>query len=807
MTFNLVQYILLHHIRYNIDAVEKQTLQQALDNLQNNIQIKNRSHLVERLESITRRSLLKFTDNANTSSLFISSDMFYLEILLDPLSGKVNDVKVHHECSSNSESDIHLVEVLRKADFIDFTQHLEGFQSIYQLNAESKIKSKAFISIQALESDISNIYNFESLSNAPSEALVLKSLTGMVTKRKGGHAMKLLYFVRPTELLNFEKKRLDPLNNALQAAAIAKKNLGNSVTINLEAAAPSNKLQIAPLLIKNGKPDGGFSYSQINQNNSLLLPAVFVLRLNQGMPTSSAIVDEIKKITNNLGVYSEETVVFKTENGGEPKVTSLLNLIINQESESTYENGQKGLFVTLADQSHCYFISDNNEATGTVVKTIQFTEPSHVTQIIKLLRQQSLFNAIIASCVRKQSSRQDLDSFMIEVNVVSQQLIQIFVQHPFKEKIFTVEFDLRDIMHLSCKICESDKQFDAKLENYISRVFQKTFSVPMVLRSLIKCWDTEAQDYQRVEKRLNNSEIFGSTSESKSDTKDSKEDCKRSERNDTTGDNFVSSRQDPSDVYDICGINKNEIFLKANDPKIDFFDQRVNKSSRVLGFDMDDVADDMMSKRSSATEDLLMETSLSPASNLSSESLAKKSSVFASKAGTPTQKLLDVFDFNDPSPPPASTTIVPMQSPAGEARKIPTPRASPSSTGLDKRPRDIDILALKNQIGSGDGSMIGHCSVSITPVTATSEFVYEKPKSEKKKKRKREEGEGAPSLTKKKSGDSLGSSPSKKSSSQLLGKPSASFKPKKSPVGVDSIDDLSFLNYGVDQQQVRSQFI
>lgn len=85
--------------RYNIDAVEKQTLQQALDNLQNNIQIKNRTHFVERLESITRRALLKFTDNANTNSLFISSDMFYLEISLDPQSGKVNDVKVRIEGS------------------------------------------------------------------------------------------------------------------------------------------------------------------------------------------------------------------------------------------------------------------------------------------------------------------------------------------------------------------------------------------------------------------------------------------------------------------------------------------------------------------------------------------------------------------------------------------------------------------------------------------------------------------------------------------------------------------------------------
>lgn len=83
------------YFRYSIDAIEKQTLQSALDNLQNNITIRNRSQLVERLEMITRRQLsLKFMENVNTNSIFISSDMFYLEILLDQ-SGAVNDVKVN----------------------------------------------------------------------------------------------------------------------------------------------------------------------------------------------------------------------------------------------------------------------------------------------------------------------------------------------------------------------------------------------------------------------------------------------------------------------------------------------------------------------------------------------------------------------------------------------------------------------------------------------------------------------------------------------------------------------------------------
>lgn len=80
--------------RYNIDAIEKQTLQTALDNLQNNITIKTRTQLVERLEMLSRQLSLKFTENIKTNSLFISSDMFYLEILLDLQGGNVNDVKV-----------------------------------------------------------------------------------------------------------------------------------------------------------------------------------------------------------------------------------------------------------------------------------------------------------------------------------------------------------------------------------------------------------------------------------------------------------------------------------------------------------------------------------------------------------------------------------------------------------------------------------------------------------------------------------------------------------------------------------------
>ena len=691
---------------------------------------------------------------------------------------------MHHECSNESESEPHLIDVLRKGDFIDFTKQLEGFQSIYQLNAESKIKSKAFIAMHALETDLLNSSTIESMQNIAAEQMVLSSSVGLLTKRRGGHPMKLLFFVRPTELLNLELKRMDSLVDALHTASVARKIIGNSVTINLEAAAPSNKLQITPLLVKNA---GAVNFNSINISNSTMLPAAFVLKLNKGMPVTSLIVSEIKKITG-LSVLGDEPPVIKLENPQEPqKDGSLVNLIVASESDGTSTNSQKGLFVTLADQSHCYFISDNIEITGTTVKSIQFTEPSHVMKIVKLLRQQALFNALIASCVRKQNSRQDLDCYMFEINIVSLQLIQIFVEHPVKESIVTVELDLSDVKQVSCKINGSDQQFDSKLENYIFRVFQKTLSIPMVMRSLIKYWDNEAVEFQRNQKRLYNNGIYGEPKNNGDEKKDEKE------KNDASGsmDDAYVSGQDTSGAFDICGINKNEIFFKTNEQKsekrsmemnLDIFDQRT-KMPRVMSFDLNDESDEIMMPMSGGG--MMNENSMSPG-----ESLGKKS-IFGN---VPSQKSssMDVFEFNDPSPPPPSTVMVPMQSPLAEerAKKIPTPLVSPSTTS-PFRPHEIELIPMKSM-------ETGQTSISIAPID---NFPYEKPKSEKKKKRKREEGEASPSMVKKKSSDSLGGSPSKKSSSSsLMGKPSASFNPKKSPIS-------NYPGQPGGDQQVRSQFI
>lgn len=764
--------------------------------------------------------------------------------------------------------------MLRKGDFSDFTQQLEGFQSIYQLNCESKIKSKALIALQALENDLMNIFNLENIQTISPESMVLSSSVGLLTKRRGGHPLKLTFFVRACELLNLELKKMDTLMDALQNAASAKKNIGNCVTINLEAAAPSNKLQVSQLLIKAPKSDGNYTYHPVTNANSTMLPASFVLRLNKSFPIASQVVEEIKKITN-LNVFEESAS--STSSSSKPSIkienslssadvpkepSSLLNQIINLESDGSYTNAEKGLFISLADQSHCYFISDNPEMTGINVKSIGFTEPSHVLKIIKLLREQALFNALIASCVR-QNSKQDLEScFTFEVNIVSLQYIQIFIEHPLKEVMITVELDLSDVRQVTCKINGGDLQYDAKLENYINRILQKTNSIPMVTRSLLKYWDNETQEV-RLQKRVFNNGIYGGISEPKSDANsEKKDDLEKDEGSNGNEDSFGGNGQD-SGAFDICGINKNEIFFKTNELKsekrlrqdevdVDIFDQRNNKISRMMGFEIED--EEMIIPERSLLSDELMHnenSSISPSS--SSEGSAAQAKMHHSKSGAPgpTQKSssMDVFEFNDPSPPACQ---LPIQSP----KKVPTPRQSPSGGApfQEKRMHDIEIIPLKNQrnvaspcmdqpSSSSSSSMLGQTSITITPINNANFFykgnekkpvVDEKTKSEKKKKRKREDGDmSSPALLKKKSSESLGSSPSKKSPSsgnQMMGKPQASFKPMKSPLSEsmdpssspkikqhsmnkkmddfpDAIDELAFLNTFDQQQQVRSQFI
>uniref|UniRef100_A0A1A9W550 Mediator of RNA polymerase II transcription subunit 1 n=1 Tax=Glossina brevipalpis TaxID=37001 RepID=A0A1A9W550_9MUSC len=477
--------------RYALDAVEKSNLQKCLDSMQHCIKVTSRQGLVERLESLSRQLGLKFMDD--TKVLFISTDMFFLEIVLDA-NGALSDVKVHHECKVEQQSCSELVDCLNRGDFADFTAQLEGFSSIYQLNAEPKVKTKAFDAMQAVETDLYNLFQMQSFSKDTQQVLK-DSIVGIVLKRHGGHPMRLVYFVSPYDLISLESKSLQ----ALSLDLLHNKQIGFSVTVNLEASS-ANKLQILPTVSFAKESQSGLEvpvFAPLNQMNSMLLPATFVLRLNKPLPVcyntlramglcSSPSTSQVPAADIN-----NSTVLEGQHKATLPMVSNIMSLIIYTASEQQLKNSQKGLFVCLPDQTHCYFFTENKLLKSTLVHSIPFTEPSQVPKILDFLKRQALFYALLSSCIRPQSKIvNDIDSTIIlEVNAISYHQISVALQHPYEESMATVEFDLHN-GNVQCIIYSLSNNYDL-LSLKLTNVVQKCCSIPVTIRALLRYWDQE----------------------------------------------------------------------------------------------------------------------------------------------------------------------------------------------------------------------------------------------------------------------------------------------------------------------------
>ena len=116
------------------DSNERAQVQRFLDVIQKSIKITSLQSMMERLETITRQLGLKFTTGPTGNEFFISSDMFYVEVVLNPENGQVNEVKIAHQGDPISCPEI--IDVLNNSDFPEFTKHLDGLSAIYQLNAD-----------------------------------------------------------------------------------------------------------------------------------------------------------------------------------------------------------------------------------------------------------------------------------------------------------------------------------------------------------------------------------------------------------------------------------------------------------------------------------------------------------------------------------------------------------------------------------------------------------------------------------------------------------------------------------------------
>ncbi|CAH2048555.1 unnamed protein product, partial [Iphiclides podalirius] len=396
--------------RWAVDSADRQILQKCLDSLQHCIKVRSLQSLIERLECLSRQLGLKFVVGTSGVNLFISSDMFYLEILVES-SGSVKDVKIHHEGKIEQQSCEEMVACIMRGDFADFTAQLEGLTAVYQLNAEKKVKCKAFSALQSLEEDLCMLRQLQSFIKDP-WAQVHKSPIGFLQKRRGGHAMRLTYFVSPYELLDKEKG-LQPLTADLLtmgkpsassglASLVAPSHtpVGHSATVLLEGST-ANKLQLSPIISGGPRPGKGSGpvYAQLVPQNSAMLPACFTLKLSQPMPLCSGLAKLIHATT--------EVEVSGDWANSKPMLGLVAQQAYNKltPGKNIELNLSKGLFVHLPEQTQCYFMCESRGLEGCVVGSVPFTHPSHVPPLLACLRQQALFNALITSCVRLQTKQ------------------------------------------------------------------------------------------------------------------------------------------------------------------------------------------------------------------------------------------------------------------------------------------------------------------------------------------------------------------------------------------------------------------
>merc|ERR1712223_1114388 len=166
-------------------------------------------------------------------------------------------------------------------------------------------------------------------------------------------------------------------------------NVGHSVTVSIEASPRPNLLPTGSLFASNKQNGGALDPLPLGPNNSVTLMVRYALKFDHPIPLSIAKLKQISALTD---IHYEGMT-------SDRKTLPLMDLIIkNSTKDQLSPANNRGLFVTLPDQQHCYFLSDRASLKGILVSSIPFRHPSQIPEILDILRQQTLFNTLIESC-------------------------------------------------------------------------------------------------------------------------------------------------------------------------------------------------------------------------------------------------------------------------------------------------------------------------------------------------------------------------------------------------------------------------
>ncbi|XP_071942515.1 uncharacterized protein [Antedon mediterranea] len=458
-------------------SVDANRLQHCLNQLK--MAIKSSMSLpamVERLKSHARQVGMKFNTGHSPREVFISSDVFYVEVMLEN-SGLVEDVKIFRQ--DDSESCPAMRDSLRQSNFKGFVDHLKGINRFYHLPCEIAMKRDAFKCLQSLEDDIKAVFEMSCLGTTNVLVLILNGLAGFVTPRIGGYPLRMTFFVSPYDLLNVENKTC----TVLSMSDPLPEDMGISLSVNLEGSH-TRKLQSSGTLYNNathseGKKGPLYNFAPLNNTNCINIPVCFMLKLNKPMPVSATLIKRLA-VSQIHGISLTSAIPLNTL-----ICRHALDPWLPMETRSYIENK---FYVTLPGEQHCYFIGETNRETskGVIVSSIPVACTSQAIAIVTALRQQAVYNTLVASCVRTDTCKDESDVMLFEVSTISQYRLTITFAHPAKIGMACVELDILEVANIKCIIHTPEGEEPLCTNEYATKVLRKCMSIPVTMRAIMK---------------------------------------------------------------------------------------------------------------------------------------------------------------------------------------------------------------------------------------------------------------------------------------------------------------------------------
>ncbi|XP_053716166.1 mediator of RNA polymerase II transcription subunit 1-like isoform X2 [Synchiropus splendidus] len=436
-------------------------LVRSLERLQEAFNMSSTSAMRSRLENTAKRQGMGFHTSEHTC--YLTSDLFYLEVVLQQQQGEVEDVKVatHGGIPVSSES---FLQLLRSKNFAEFSNKLASLHAQYNFPGDNETKLKVFAALQCLGKDLAEISQLPRVPVDSSSQMdvISHGLIGRLIAGKEDCPLTIEFSESPAE------DKSQSLESFTQRAQVAV----------AESCTP-RQLQKASTILKPLQldPHGLPVFLPMTEVPHEILPARFLLKLQPPVPMLRFSVEKIHQITDALADLDLRSAPFP----------SLLRRghLGSTAQEDTEE--RDSVFSTLlpCGTTHRYVfpgaVWEMPSKRGTMMESVPFSLPSHVPPVVKLLRHQCFINALLRSCTCPVAvSAPDLH---FEVFLESDTSFSVTFHSPDTDSLAVLLVSVPDDHHISCRLFGTREQ-DLSLEEHLSSMMSRSMSVPLTLQAL-----------------------------------------------------------------------------------------------------------------------------------------------------------------------------------------------------------------------------------------------------------------------------------------------------------------------------------